>query len=68
MSYKIFVINTGSTSTKLALFEGGQETWSADVTHQAAELKNIRRFSTNSPIGKRPLTRRFKKTASTSRV
>ena len=38
MSYKIFVINTGSTSTKLALFEGGQETWSADVTHQAAEL------------------------------
>lgn len=39
MSYKIFVINTGSTSTKLAFFEGGQEAWHADVTHQAAELQ-----------------------------
>ena len=33
---KIFVINPGSTSTKLALYEGAAEAWAVNVPHAAA--------------------------------
>lgn len=39
MAYKIFVINTGSTSTKIALFAGGLKTYERELTHSAQELR-----------------------------
>lgn len=38
MSFKIFVINPGSTSTKLSLFEDRKEVYSTAVVHDAQEL------------------------------
>lgn len=43
--YRIFVINPGSTSTKIALFEGGTKLFSQNVDHDAnalAQFKEIR--------------------------
>lgn len=36
--YKIFVINPGSTSTKLSLFYGNDEQFTTDVFHDSSEL------------------------------
>ena len=41
MSYKIFAINPGSTSTKVALFEDDRKIFSANVAHDAEELKKF---------------------------
>ena len=38
MSYRIFVINPGSTSTKLAYFEDENKLYEANVFHDASEL------------------------------
>lgn len=38
MAYKVFAINPGSTSTKIALFEGEKEIFSANIAHDAKEL------------------------------
>lgn len=40
--YKIFTINPGSTSTKIALFEGDKKTFSANVTHDAKRLDEFK--------------------------
>lgn len=40
--YKVFAINPGSTSTKIALFQGDVEVFSKNITHEAAELKQFR--------------------------
>ncbi len=45
MSYKIFAINPGSTSTKVALFEDDCKVFSANVTHEAEELKKYKEIS-----------------------
>lgn len=37
-SYKIFTVNPGSTSTKIALFEGEKKLYSANVSHDAEVL------------------------------
>lgn len=37
-NYKIFTINPGSTSTKIALFEGNRKLFSANVSHDAEML------------------------------
>ena len=37
-NYKILTINPGSTSTKIALFQGEECTFSKNVSHDAAEL------------------------------
>ena len=34
MAYKILAINPGSTSTKIALFEGDQEIFKKNVVHE----------------------------------
>lgn len=39
MNEKILVINPGSTSTKIAVYEGEQEVWKASVSHSLAELQ-----------------------------
>ena len=38
MSFRIFTVNPGSTSTKIALFEDGEKYFDANVTHQSSEL------------------------------
>ena len=43
--HKIFAINPGSTSTKIAMFEDGQETFSRNVAHDAAVLKAFHEIS-----------------------
>lgn len=37
-TFKIFTVNPGSTSTKIALFEGGKELFSRNVSHDARKL------------------------------
>ncbi|MDO4622866.1 MAG: butyrate kinase [Eubacteriales bacterium] len=37
-NYKIFAVNPGSTSTKIALFENGEKVFGANVSHDAAVL------------------------------
>lgn len=41
MSLRVFAINPGSTSTKIALFEGETCLFSANVTHDASVLKTF---------------------------
>lgn len=43
--YKIFVINPGSTSTKIALFEGDKTIFSKNVSHDAEKLKEFKEIS-----------------------
>ncbi len=45
MAYKIFAINPGSTSTKVALFEDDRKIFSANVAHDAEELKKYKEIS-----------------------
>ena len=42
MNYRILVINTGSTSTKVSLFEGETEVLKAEVSHDPEELKALK--------------------------
>jgi butyrate kinase len=44
-TYKIFAINPGSTSTKIALFEGGKVVYSANVNHEAEKLAQFKDLS-----------------------
>ena len=37
-SYKVFTVNPGSTSTKIALFQGEEKIFSANVSHDAKVL------------------------------
>ena len=37
-AYKVFTVNPGSTSTKIALFEGSEKVFSANVSHDAKVL------------------------------
>ena len=41
-TYKVFTVNPGSTSTKIALFEGEKELFSANVSHDAAVLEKYK--------------------------
>lgn len=45
MTYKILTINPGSTSTKIGLFQGEECVYSANVTHEAEELKKYATIS-----------------------
>jgi len=40
---KILVINPGSTSTKIACYDGDQEVWHESISHDYAELKRFAR-------------------------
>ncbi len=43
--YRIFAINPGSTSTKIALFEGERAVFSKNVSHDADKLKEFKEIS-----------------------
>ena len=47
--YKVFAINPGSTSTKIALFEGETCLFSKNVSHDAAELGKYEKMSDQLP-------------------
>lgn len=49
MSYKIFVINPGSTSTKLALFEDEEKLFETSVTHDAQVLLSFDNINDQLP-------------------
>ena len=42
-NYKVFAINPGSTSTKIAMFEGEKEIFSRNISHDAEKLKELQR-------------------------
>ena len=46
---KIFVINPGSTSTKIALFEDDRKVWGTNVDHAAEELKKFKEIRDQLP-------------------
>lgn len=44
-TYKIFAINPGSTSTKIAMFENDEEIFSKNVSHDAEKLREFKEIS-----------------------
>lgn len=50
----ILVINPGSTSTKVALFEGQKELSQRELRHDAAELKNSLTSTTSGSSVRQP--------------
>ena len=50
--YKVFAINPGSTSTKVALIEGDKTLFSANVSHDAAKLAEFDGISAQMPYRK----------------
>lgn len=50
--FKIFAINPGSTSTKIALFEDDKELYSADISHDSARLKEFNEICDQFPYRK----------------
>ncbi|MCQ2529632.1 MAG: butyrate kinase [Lachnospiraceae bacterium] len=49
MAYKIFTLSPGSTSTKLAVFEGENRLFKANVQHDLEKLKTFHRVSEQLP-------------------
>ena len=50
--YKVFAINPGSTSTKIAMFEGEKEIFSRNIGHDAEKLKEFKEISDQLPYRK----------------
>jgi butyrate kinase len=48
--YKVFVINPGSTSTKIALFKDDQKVFQENVDHDAETLKKFKEISDQLPF------------------
>ena len=46
-NYKVFAINPGSTSTKIAMFEGEKEIFSRNISHDEEKLKHINKIQKN---------------------
>ncbi len=59
--YKLFAINPGSTSTKIALFENDKEIFSVSVPHDAAKLKEFPEISNQLPYRKEAILNELKK-------
>ena len=55
MAYRIFVINTGSTSTKITLFEGEEELYSRTIDHPVQELKCFQGLDDQLPYRKKAI-------------
>jgi butyrate kinase len=51
-TYRLFAINPGSTSTKIALFENDKELFAANVSHDAAKLKEFKKIADQFPYRK----------------
>ena len=60
-TYRIFTINTGSTSTKIALFENDAELFGVDVTHDASHLKEFKEISDQFPYRKETILKELER-------
>ncbi len=54
-NWRIFAINPGSTSTKIALFEDEKEVFSASVSHDAGKLKEFCEIADQFPYRKKTI-------------
>ena len=52
MGSMLFAINPGSTSTKIAMFEGEKEIFSRNISHDAEKLKEFKEISDQLPYRK----------------
>ena len=41
-TYKVFTVNPGSTSTKIAVFDGEKKVYSANVSHDSKVLEEYK--------------------------
>lgn len=57
MGYKIFAVNPGSTSTKIALFDGEEKLFGANVSHDADKLKEFASISQQLPYREETISR-----------
>jgi len=55
VQYRIFAINPGSTSTKVALYEGSRPVFSENIEHDAASLKTFSEISDQLPYRKQAI-------------
>lgn len=60
MSYTIFTLSPGSTSTKIGLFEGEKELFSKTVDHDAEKLKEFKEVSDQLPYRKETILNALK--------
>ena len=60
-SWRIFAINPGSTSTKIALFENDRELFSASVSHDAGKLKEFPEIADQFPYRKATILKELTK-------
>lgn len=60
-SYKVFAINPGSTSTKIAMFEGDKAVFSKNVSHDAEKLKEFKEISDQFDYRKETILEELKK-------
>lgn len=59
--YRIFVINPGSTSTKISFFANETELFSANVSHDAEKLREFAEISDQFPYRKETILRELAK-------
>lgn len=55
MEFRILAINPGSTSTKVGVFQGGQEQFSVNVAHEAEKLAQFNGISAQLPYRKQTI-------------
>lgn len=61
MGYKVFAINPGSTSTKIAMFEGEKALFSVNVSHDAEVLKTFPEISDQFEYRKQTILKEVEK-------
>ena len=66
MSYKIFTVNPGSTTTKVALFEDDKTLFSKTVDHDAAKLKEFTEITDQIPYRRETIIAELEKAGITS--
>lgn len=57
MDYLILVINPGSTSTKVALYENEKEKFTSNIEHTAEELSSFRAITEQGPLRQEAIMR-----------
>lgn len=63
--YRVFAINPGSTSTKIALFEGDKAVFSKNVSHDAEKLKEFKEISDQFDYRRETILEELKKAGQT---
>ena len=67
-NYKVFAINPGSTSTKIAMFEGEKEIFSRNISHDAEKLKEFKEISDQLPYRKEMIMKELEKNYNPSAI